>query len=95
MRKSGFASPEAFMPDSDRTLARQNAALTRQLLEWVASTPRTYTQALEVWRSSCPRHTIWEDALEAGLIDCGDGSSSVLVLTQRGRGLLGAKVDTH
>jgi hypothetical protein len=57
------------MPDNAAQLERQNAALTRQLLEWIASAPRTYDDALETWRSSCPRHTIWEDALEAGLVE--------------------------
>jgi len=57
------------MPDNAAQLERQNAALTRQLLEWIAAAPRTYDDAIETWRSSCPRHTIWEDALEAGLIE--------------------------
>ena len=51
------------MPDNAAQLERQNAALIRQLLEWIASAPRTYGDAMEIWRSSCPRHTIWEDAL--------------------------------
>ena len=75
------------MPDTDAALRRQNAALTRDLLEWVASGARTYHDALEVWRSSCPRHTIWEDALEAGLIDCRSGR---LELTPAGRRVLGS-----
>jgi hypothetical protein len=57
------------MPDNAAQLERQNAALTRQLLEWIAAAPHTYADALETWRSSCPRHTIWEDALEAGLVE--------------------------
>jgi len=76
------------MPDSYEALARQNAALTRQLLEWVAAAPHTYAEALEVWRSSCPRHTIWEDALGAGLIDCEAGIPGRLRLTQAGCALL-------
>ena len=42
--------------------------LIRQLLEWAAAQPRTYAEAMEAWRSSCPRLTVWEDALSAGLI---------------------------
>ena len=75
------------MPDNARQLERQNAALTRQLLEWIAAAPRSYPEALETWRSSCPRHAIWEDALAAGLIDC--ASESALRLTDKGRRLLG------
>jgi hypothetical protein len=72
------------MPDDSAQLERQNAALTRQLLEWIASAPRTYQEAIDTWRSSCPRHSIWEDALEAGLIESG----AALGLTAEGRRLL-------
>jgi hypothetical protein len=74
------------MPDSHAQLAAQNAALTRQLLEWIDAKQRTYGEALEVWHSHCPRHTIWEDALEAGLIDSDGG---VVRLTAAGRAYLG------
>jgi ClpP class serine protease len=72
------------MPDTYTQLASQNAALTRQLLEWVASGRHTYAETLEVWHSHCPRHTIWEDALEAGLVDCAGGRDDVVVLTRAG-----------
>src|SRR5689334_3474503 len=82
------ATRRAFpMPDSDLELATQNAALTRQLLEWIAAAPRTYREALDTWRSSCPRHTIWEDALLAGLIECAPGQQK-LALTPRGVAVL-------
>lgn len=42
--------------------------LTHDFLEWVAAGPRTYGEAMEVWRTSCPRFSIWEDALEAGYV---------------------------
>jgi hypothetical protein len=35
-------------------------ALTLQLLEWIADHPRQYDEALEVWRTTCPRLSIWE-----------------------------------
>ena len=76
------------MPDDARQLERQNAALTRQLLEWIDGAPRTYAEALERWRSSCPRHTVWEDALEAGLVDA--GADGRLALTAAGRSRLRA-----
>ena len=77
------------MPDTHEQLRHQNAALTRQLLEWIASAPHTYAEALETWRSSCPRHTIWEDALEEGLVDCGPDEAGILALTPAGRARLG------
>ena len=40
----------------------------RDFLAWVAFCPRTYAEAMEAWASTCPRYTVWEDALGAGLI---------------------------
>jgi hypothetical protein len=42
--------------------------LMRQFLAWAAAHPRTYEQAMDAWRSSCPRSSVWEDALADGLI---------------------------
>ena len=44
------------------------SALTLELLAWVARCPRTYADAMEAWRTSCPRFPIWEDALDDGLV---------------------------
>ena len=38
------------------------------LLEWLALRPRPYSEAMEVWRTSCPRLTIWEDAVDLGYV---------------------------
>jgi hypothetical protein len=54
-------------------------ALTVQLLEWISNHPRTYAEALDAWRTSCPRLSIWEDACIDGLIDCDPGSQIVSV----------------
>ena len=78
------------MPDTADELARQNAALTHQLLEWIGSAPRTYAETIETWRSTCPRHTIWEDALIAGLVDHTGGASSLVTLTALGSSVLAA-----
>jgi hypothetical protein len=43
-------------------------ALTRQLLDWIGQQPRNYVETMEAWRTSCPRLTVWEDAMSAGLI---------------------------
>ena len=41
---------------------------TVQRLEWVAERPRCYAETIEAWKSSCPRLTVWEDALADGLV---------------------------
>jgi hypothetical protein len=46
----------------------ENKALVLDLIEWVAARPRTYTDAMDAWRTSCPRLTIWEDAIDHGFI---------------------------
>lgn len=65
--------------------------LVLDLVEWVALRPRTYDEAMEAWRTSCPRLTIWEDALEYGYIDCRDagGAATNVRITEQGRALLG------
>jgi hypothetical protein len=53
------------------------AALTRQMLEWIAVRPRDYAEVMEVWHTSCPRLSIWEDACLDGLIDYEPGTGKV------------------
>jgi len=76
------------MPDSDEALSRQNEALTRAMLEWIASAPRTRDELMRAWQSTCPRHTIWEDAVIAGLIEDDGGRGGAVELSARGRALL-------
>jgi hypothetical protein len=59
-----------------------------EFLRWVADRPRTYGEAMEAWRSSCPRQSVWEDALEDGLIQVENSRTldrSAVTLTSRGR----------
>jgi hypothetical protein len=68
-----------------------SAALTRQFLAWVADGPRTYGEAMEGWRSTCPRLSIWEDAIRDGLICLENGgamNASRVLLTPAGKALL-------
>jgi len=46
----------------------QTPALTTQLLEWLDEQPRSYSETLDAWKTSCPRLSIWEDALADRLI---------------------------
>jgi hypothetical protein len=65
------------------------AAPTLQLLTWIAERSRAYPETIEVWKSSCPRLTVWEDALSDGLVRVERGH---VLLTTRGTELLkGAK----
>ena len=61
---------------------------TAQLLAWVAEQPRSYAETIEVWRTSCPRLAIWEDALAEGLVRADRGS---VLLTAAGREALASQ----
>lgn len=50
---------------------------TLELLAWIAAAPRTYTETLQVWRSSCPRLTTWEDAVYGRLVQVSRGAVTV------------------
>jgi hypothetical protein len=70
-------------------LAAESVAISasmREFLEWVAFRPRTYADAMDAWGSHCPRFTLWEDALDAGLIEVEAGlpESSSVELTPLG-----------
>jgi len=43
-------------------------ALIFDLLDWLAKGDRTYEDVMDVWRTSCPKLTIWEDATDRGLV---------------------------
>ena len=59
-------------------------SLIFDLVEWVGKQPRSYAQVMEAWRTSCPRLTVWEEAVDRGyLVRCrdGDGNVSIQVTT--------------
>jgi hypothetical protein len=66
-----------------------NDPLVLDLVEWIAKAPRPYTEVIEAWRTSCPRLTIFEDAIDRGLVvrDRADGQPLVIA-TQLGLELL-------
>jgi hypothetical protein len=62
-----------------------------QFLDWVANRNRTYAEAMEAWRTSCPRLSVWEDALFEGLIQVeggGPAPQSRVTLTAHGWNIL-------
>jgi hypothetical protein len=68
--------------------------LTFEFLSWIASRPRTYAEAMDAWRSHCPRHPVWDDAVQEGLIEVAKGGPAqppIVSLTEKGRALLTAE----
>ena len=74
-------------------MAEPVSSLMLQFLDWVANRRRTYDEATDAWRSTCPRHTIWEDAFIDGLVQLQNGAPQhqcEVTLTARGRAVLSA-----
>jgi hypothetical protein len=64
-------------------------ALVLDFVEWIAAGPRRYRDVMETWRTSCPRLTIWEDAIDQGLVQrCRIGGELLIETTEAGRDLL-------
>ena len=63
----------------------ENETLVLDLLEWIEKAPRPYNEVMEAWRTSCPRFSIWEDAIDAGLIT---KSSQTVYITAEGQAFL-------
>lgn len=66
--------------------------LTLELLTWVSVRPRTYSEAMEAWRTTCPRHSVWEDTLTGELIEVVKNGNtmnqSTVALSALGRAVL-------
>lgn len=63
-------------------------ALTLQMLQWIDQKNHSYADVLDVWKSTCPRLAIWEDACADGLVEAGSGMSGVVSLSEKGRRVL-------
>jgi len=67
-------------------------ALVLDFVEWIAATPRRYADVMDAWKTSCPRLTVWEDAIDQGLVRrCRIDGNLSIEITEAGRDLL-AKV---
>src|SRR4051812_6876480 len=66
--------------------------LILDLLEWIAREPRSHADVIEAWRTSCPRLTVWEDAVDRGFAarEHGSGREVMIRLTDDGRDFLQA-----
>lgn len=59
-----------------------NESLVVDLIRFVADEPRAYQEVMAAWRTSCPRLTIWEDAVDCGFIEVRDGN---VLATEQGK----------
>jgi|GraSoiStandDraft_51_1057287.scaffolds.fasta_scaffold935670_1 hypothetical protein len=64
--------------------------LILDLLEWIARDSRSYADVIEAWRTSCPRLTVWEDAVDRGFAirEHGQGREVMIRLTSTGQDFL-------
>ncbi len=64
--------------------------LVLDLVEWVAKTPRPYAEVIDAWRTSCPRLTVWEEAIDRKLVmrTTPDGDCAKVAITASGIKLL-------
>jgi hypothetical protein len=64
--------------------------LILDLLEWIGREPRSYADVIDAWRTSCPRLTVWEDAMDRGFAvrEHAKGREVMIGLTPEGRGFL-------
>jgi hypothetical protein len=72
--------------------------LMLEFLAWVANRPRTYDEAMSAWQSTCPRHTIWEDAMIDGYIELDrrdELRDPQVTLTPRGIALLNGNINNQ
>jgi len=71
-------------------MAQTIEPLIADLVEWVAKAPRAYGEVMDAWRTSCPRLTVWEDAVDRGYLvrERGEGGSVLVRVTPQGRQFL-------
>jgi hypothetical protein len=61
--------------------------LVMDLVAFVAAGPRPYDEVIDAWRTSCPRLTVWEDAIDRGLITRRRGEDRTLIVQATSSGL--------
>ncbi len=62
--------------------------LIGDFVAWLAQAPRTYHEALEAWRTNCPRLTVWEEAVARGLVARARGADGAALMVPTTAGLL-------
>jgi hypothetical protein len=61
--------------------------LVMDLVAFVAKQPRAYDEVIDAWRTSCPRLTVWEDAIDRGLITRHRAEDKTLIVQATADGL--------
>ena len=66
--------------------------LVLDFVEWIAREPRVYSEVVATWKTSCPRLTIWEDAVDRGYVarQTVAGFGTVVTVTDGGEKFLRA-----
>ena len=67
--------------------------LVLDLLEWIAGGERSYAEVLDVWRTSCPRLPVWEEANDRGLVtkQASEARGTIVRLTAAGEALVNTR----
>jgi len=67
-------------------------ALLYDMLAWLARGAQPYADVMDAWRTSCPRLTVWEDAIERGLVEHARIERIAIVqITPEGRDFLASR----
>lgn len=68
-----------------------NQSLILDMIDWINKHPRSYAEVMEAWRTSCPRLSVWEDAVDAGFVvrrQTPENSELMVYVTDAGRAFL-------
>ncbi len=77
---------------AEETMSETIDALLCDMLAWLARGAQPYTDVMDAWRTSCPRLTVWEDAIERGLVEHVRIDRVAMVrITPKGRGFLAGR----
>jgi trans-aconitate 2-methyltransferase len=73
MLEAEWALAEPHVPTAaimDGTPMSENVDdLILDLLEWIGPGQRGYLEVMDVWRTSCPRLPVWEEANDRGFVE--------------------------
>src|SRR5271170_3328890 len=72
----------------EATSLESTSLIMVQFLTWVADRPRNYAETMGAWRTTCPRLSVWEDAIIDGLVRIINDANRAVSLTPRGRAVL-------